>query len=86
MSSEDNLVELNAHTPNAQSNIAQLYRHMDKVKNIMSVVEWENGSVTVGANSMSTQELALMKWTADDFVDNAIREICDDEDPGSESS
>ena len=82
MSLDDNVVELGAHSPSPQSVVSRLYRHMDKIKNIVVYIEYESGEQGVAMNTMKDEVLAyagcLIRRHIDDLLFGA-----NDEDPGS---
>ena len=66
------IVELNRHEPNVDSVCERLSRHRNRIKSIIAVIEWDNGSYDVTHDTKSVEsicfEAALLQKYAQSFI------------------
>lgn len=54
---DEKVVELGRHDPTVESVVTRLHRHMDRIKSITAVVQWDNGSYDV---FFDTRDVSLL--------------------------
>lgn len=53
----ENIIELHRHIPDVETIVSRLNWHKDKIKNIVTIVEWDDGQISQSWNAMSVMHL-----------------------------
>lgn len=76
---EDNVEELDRHSPTVESVISRLGRFQDKIESITVVVEWDNGHSDVFHDTKSVGDLAFDAVVLQKYVMSYVEDIYLDE-------
>ena len=62
---EAEVIELGQHEPTAESVVTRLHRHMDRIRSITAIVQWDDGSYDVCCDAKPIEQLCFDRLVLD---------------------
>ena len=70
----EKIIELGRHDPSVKSVTTRLHRHMDRIKHITAIVEWDDGSSDVFCDTKDISLLCFDKEILARFIHGMIKD------------
>lgn len=74
----EKIVELGRHLPSVESVVTRLHQHVERIKHITAVVEWDDGSSDVCYNTKDISLLCYDKEILTKCIHDKIRNLRDE--------